>query len=630
MKHIPLLILLTLISTFVVGQTTPQQMVDKMGRGINTGNVLSAPIEGNWAAPLAETYIQDIASVGFTTVRIPMDFFGNRTSGDTSIYSKVAGTAGSYTGSPADYVVTSTYLDRVEDVITWALDNNLVVILDFHGSTLKSEFSYTFSTKSQHAAYYTNPTSEKRVADNEKFRAIWTQIANRFKDYSYDLLFEVINEPYFFLTDVEMNTLNTDIINIIRSTGSNNADRNIILTGGGENSYEAPLQISPSIIASDDNLIATFHYYWPREFTASGEEAHNDYDWGTAADKSEIDTNFGAVQSWSATNNIPVLLGEFGADNEGGYNYNTETYGDFGGPENASRVEYHGYLGQKAIDLGFAFTAWDAGHKSNKTIYIENNRSWVVDVRNALLGVNCLTSGIITNADIECGYDTDWELFTQNGAVATNTNATATNIRTGDFAMEVDITTSGTALNNVIVRNPETNDPSLAGKLLTFGVYAKGTVSTQNFKIRLKLTAGGATTFPASSLFTLTTDYDLYEFQYQMPSNTTNVQLQLIMGTSTGTHFFDDFFVSEQTLTIQDFQLDDKLVTYPNPTKDYINIHTKKTVKNVYLYDIKGVDFSLHETNNNSYKLPNLNNGTYFLRIYCNDKSVITKKILIN
>ncbi len=630
MKHLPLLILLLFISTFVVGQDTPQQMVYKMGRGINIGNVLSAPIEGNWAAPITEDYIQDIASVGFTTVRIPTDFFGNRTSGDTSNYSKDAGTASSYTGTPSDYVVSSTYLDRIEEVMTWALDKNLVVILDFHGSTLKSEFSYTFSPKTQHSAYYTNPTSAKRAADNEKFRAIWLAIANRFKNYSYDLLFEVINEPYFFLTDIEMDTLNADVISIIRNTGSNNTDRNIIITGGSENSYEAPLQISPSVITSDDNLIATFHYYWPREFTASGEEAHNDYDWGTTADKSEIDTNFGAVQSWAQANNIPILFGEFGADNQGGYNYDTNTYGDFGGPENASRVEFHRYLGQKAIDLGFTFTAWDAGHKSNKTIYIEDTRSWVVDVRNALLGENCATSGIITNADIECGYDTDWELFTQNGAIALHANATNTNVRTGDLAMEVDITTSGTALNNVIVRNPEINDPSQAGRLLTFGVYAKGTAGVQEFKIRLKLTAGGTTSYPASSKFTLTTNYELYEFPYQLPSNTTDIQLQLIMGTSSGTHYFDDFFMSEQTLEVADFEFDNKLTVYPNPASEVLKIKTKKTINRVELYDIKGVIYYLYKNSNNSYSLPNLNNGTYFLRIYCDDKSVVSKKLLIN
>ncbi len=55
MKHLPLLLLL--LSSSIWSQITPQQMVNNMGRGINIGNVLSAPVEGNWAAPLEETYI---------------------------------------------------------------------------------------------------------------------------------------------------------------------------------------------------------------------------------------------------------------------------------------------------------------------------------------------------------------------------------------------------------------------------------------------------------------------------------------------------------------------------------------------------------------------------------------------
>ena len=49
MKHWP--ILLFFISSIVWSQISPQQMVNNMGRGINIGNVLSAPVEGNWAAP---------------------------------------------------------------------------------------------------------------------------------------------------------------------------------------------------------------------------------------------------------------------------------------------------------------------------------------------------------------------------------------------------------------------------------------------------------------------------------------------------------------------------------------------------------------------------------------------------
>ncbi|QQY81693.1 cellulase family glycosylhydrolase [Tamlana sp. s12] len=386
MKHYSMFIIAFVIYGLGYAQITPHTMVGNMGRGINIGNVLSAPKEGNWALALTDTYLKDVASAGFTSVRIPIDFFGDRTSGNTSVYSKAENTSASYTGTPSDYVVNPAYLDRIEEVITWALNENLIVVLDFHGNTLKDEFLHTFSTKSKDAPYYTHPTSAKRAADNEKFRTIWLAIATRFKEYSDQLVFEIVNEPYFSLSATEMDILNTDIINIIRSTGGKNTYRNIIITGGGKNSFEAPLQISDQVLNMDNYLIATFHYYWPRDFTASASENHNDYDWGTPTDKTEIDKNFGAVQTWSADKNIPIYLGEFGADNEGGFNYNKNTYGAFGGPEEASRILYHEYLAEKAIDLGFSFSAWDAGHKSGKTIYIAPSRTWAKGIKEALLG----------------------------------------------------------------------------------------------------------------------------------------------------------------------------------------------------------------------------------------------------
>ena len=48
MKKI-ILIFLTLISLQVFAQSSPFEIVEQMGRGINLGNVLSAPTEGNWA-----------------------------------------------------------------------------------------------------------------------------------------------------------------------------------------------------------------------------------------------------------------------------------------------------------------------------------------------------------------------------------------------------------------------------------------------------------------------------------------------------------------------------------------------------------------------------------------------------
>ena len=98
-------------------QISSYEMVKQMGRGLNLGNVLSAPIEGNWAEVVEQQYFIDVATAGFTNVRIPMDFFGARTTGNTSGYSSAAGTAGNYTGTSDDYVVSSTYLGRIEQVI---------------------------------------------------------------------------------------------------------------------------------------------------------------------------------------------------------------------------------------------------------------------------------------------------------------------------------------------------------------------------------------------------------------------------------------------------------------------------------------------------------------------------------
>ena len=178
----------------IKGQTDPYTMVEKMDRGLNLGNTLSAPIEGNWAPEIYEQYFVDIKNAGFMNVRIPMDFYGIRTTGTTTQYSDAANTSNDYNGTIDDYVVDQVYLNRIEEVVNWSLNQGLVTIIDFHGAQLKSQFLYTFSDSN---TQYTHPTSAKRAADLDKFNSIWNQISNRFKTFSENLLFEIVNEPYF-------------------------------------------------------------------------------------------------------------------------------------------------------------------------------------------------------------------------------------------------------------------------------------------------------------------------------------------------------------------------------------------------------------------------------------------------
>ena len=370
-------ILITIVVLqFANSQSTPSQMVAKMGRGINLGNVLSAPFEGNWAPPVQETYFDDVATAGFKNVRIPIRFDMHTTPLSDVTYLDASN---NYIGSPSDYNVTPAFLDRVEEVTDWALNKGLVTIIDVHGDKWYWESYDSGSTEYK--------TGNDLLAAEDRFRAIWRDISTRFQNKSENLLFEIMNEAYFSMTAEEVNAVNADILSIIRQT---NATRNVIVTGGGINSWQAPLQLPASFLTSDSYLIPTFHYYLPRAFTASGTQNHNDYDWGTAQDKADVDNHFDQVKSWADTNNVPVFLGEFGADNVCGYDYITNVCGDFGGPDEASRVAYHEYIAEAAISRGFSFAAWDAGEKSNKTVYKVTDRTWVEDVKNALLGSGAL------------------------------------------------------------------------------------------------------------------------------------------------------------------------------------------------------------------------------------------------
>ena len=134
-------------------------------------------------------------------------------------------TTGNYIGSSSDYTVNTTYLDRIEEVTDWALSKGLVVIIDVHGDRWFWESYDVSSTEYK--------TGNDRLAAEDRFRAIWQAISVRFQNKSENLLFEIMNEAYFSMSATEVDTVNADILAIIRNT---NTTRNVIVNGGGLNS----------------------------------------------------------------------------------------------------------------------------------------------------------------------------------------------------------------------------------------------------------------------------------------------------------------------------------------------------------------------------------------------------------
>ena len=616
------LYLILFTSSFLFSQSTPQVIVENMGRGINLGNVLSAPTEGNWAFPIHETFFDDLVNQGFTNVRLPIDFFeGSFLSANYSVtgskrtltnlincennscFSRQAGSEGDYTGSINDYYVNEDYLDRIQQVIDWSISKGLVTVLDFHGAKLKEQFLYTFSESTVGGTnYYTHPTSAKRKADINKFKAIWKGISERFKDYSEYLLFEVFNEPYFYLSAEDINALNLDIISVIRSTGSNNLNRKIIITGGDATSWEVIFTIPDNVLNSDSNLIATFHYYQPFNFTASSQEQYNEYSFSENA-KNQITTRFNQIKNWSQSKGVPVYLGEFGADNSNGMVYWTGgTNSTFGGPNESDRIEYHRFIANSAMQNNFSFSAWCSGNKSTKSIHLRTDHpnsqniisgNWVEEVKDALLEIGCYSQEplLIQNPDFDCGVDNKWNLSLYNGAIATYLEA-SDNVYEGNTAKinVSQLATNNSNFNKVILNN-QNYSQDLIGKTVNIKFKAKSNSSSTTYnalpiKLRFKLGSSG-NNYVVSDEYILSENFESYEFEFDINQYYDNYKFQIMVGKHIGDYFFDEFqtTITDTNLSLKSFENDLKF--YPNPLKDVLIVNSNSEF-GLEIYSITG------------------------------------------
>ena len=231
------------------------------------------------------------------------------------------------------------------------------------------------------------------------------------------------------------------------------------------------------------------------------------------------------MQNWADGFNPPVAvyLGEFGADNVYGYSYQTGDlhlvtannppngtgYAD-GGPDPNSRVKFHGYVANAAIDRGFSFSAWDDGGKGSKTIHLRKdsgltvydinhltinsfdpkdtspstvieNSLWVDDVKNALLNpyseIQCNDTSILKNIDFECGYSTSWSLLEIGNNIQATFEDAGFAARTGSHGAKV-VVNQAHNLNSAILANQTiSNDGSFDNMQLKFGVHGKASVS---------------------------------------------------------------------------------------------------------------------------------------------------------
>ncbi len=265
-------LLLIIGAVSLKAQLTAQEAVKGMARGINIGNTMEPPDgEGTWNnPPLQQRAFDDYKNAGFTAIRIPI-------------------TWDKHTSTTSPYKVDSTWMNRVEQVVDWGLERKLFIIINAH-----------------HEAWLKDSTTPANIA---RFDSIWSQIAERFKNKSDSLIFEILNEPYP-MSAKNVNMLNAQVLKIIRQT---NPTRIVSFSGYmWSNSDQLVTAAIPD--TSDKYLIGYYHSYDPYPFGLNGGDTTNSVIF------SVIKGKFDQVTAWSKKTGIPVILGEFGFTKSCAYN----------------------------------------------------------------------------------------------------------------------------------------------------------------------------------------------------------------------------------------------------------------------------------------------------------------------
>lgn len=286
--------------------------------------------ETGWGNPVTtKSMIDAVKAEGFNAVRIPVSW-NDHMNGDT---------------------IDSAWLDRVNQVVDYAIDNGMYTILNVHHD------DYT----------WLNPTKADEAAVKARLVKIWEQLSERFKDYDQHLIFEGMNEPRVIGSQNEwtggtpeerevINNLFAAFVDTVRKSGGNNSSRALIITSHAA-SIEADA-VNAVTVPNDGNIIVSIHYYSPWEF-AGGENSRSD--WGTDADKQALDKGFDFLKTTFIDKGVPVIIGEFGATNKG---------------NDSVRESYTEYYVKSAKQRGISCFMWDNGLKDEFGLLNRSDNSW--------------------------------------------------------------------------------------------------------------------------------------------------------------------------------------------------------------------------------------------------------------
>lgn len=327
---------------------TSQQLVEDMTFGWNLGNTLDvcqADRDGDgkinehveagekvdetlWGNPKAtKELFTSLKKNGVNAVRIPVTWRDHMDS---------------------DGNIDREWMDRVQQVVDYAYSQGMYVIINVH---------HDGGGDPKFGAWIIEESQKDYNTFLKKYKNVWKQIAERFKNYSDYLIFESMNEVGFDTlynnnkADAYnlINKINQDFVDIIRATGGNNAKRHLLIAGY----YTDIERTCDSLYKMPDDkagrCILSVHYYTPWDFCTCDRK----HTWGTNSEVRQMETLIGKMKKNFVDKGIPVIIGEYAAS----------------GSDLSSCIFFIEKLNKLCSDYGIATFIWDSGRQVNRKTY---------------------------------------------------------------------------------------------------------------------------------------------------------------------------------------------------------------------------------------------------------------------
>lgn len=325
------------------------EYVKAMGQGWNLGNSFDG-FDSNtesedlgelaWGNPaVTRELIAAVKDKGFDSIRIPMTIYRRYTVNESA------------TENEYKYVIHEDWLKRYKEVVDWAVEEGLYVMINIHHDSWMWLKNWDGDTSSEEYRMYTD---------------FWKQLAKYMADEPQQVCFETINEPDFdgsgsVSSQQKLDMINRAAYDCIRGTKGNENRMIVMPTLATNHENCAPLyELIQGL--KDENIIATVHYYSEWVYSANlGKTGFDEELWqkdgASYTPRAAADYMMSLIQEHFLSKGIGVVIGEYGLL---GYDASENCL------ETGEELKYYEYMNELARRYQVCLIFWDNGSGINR------------------------------------------------------------------------------------------------------------------------------------------------------------------------------------------------------------------------------------------------------------------------